>query len=91
MSAGKAPHSSAESIVDRLTQFATAQDHMAASSNEDRTHWHHVAVAETMNLAKARIEKLEAALRLIACHGIKRGDALHTIESIKRTARNALS
>jgi len=40
-----------------LLKYAEAQDHMAARSNEDREHWHHVALRDVMNESAKRLNR----------------------------------
>jgi hypothetical protein len=45
-------------IAVRCRKFAEAQRHMAANTKEDFTFWHHIAVAETLELAAKRIDEI---------------------------------
>lgn len=47
-------------IVARCRDVASVQEELASRSAEDRTHWHHVAVAEVLKLAAAELERLSS-------------------------------
>lgn len=44
-------------VVAALDKFAVAQEHLAAQTDEDRTHWHHVACAHLYAEAATRLRK----------------------------------
>ena len=62
-----------EAICKRLREYAAAQDRMAARTNEDITHWHHVGLCETLKKAADTIEALTAERTRADAAGFARG------------------
>jgi hypothetical protein len=52
-------------IIVALDKFAVAQEHMAANTNEDCTHWHHVACAHLYAEAAIRLKKAWRELQVL--------------------------
>ena len=44
-------------LLAALDSFGVAQEHLAANSTEDATHWHHIACAYLYAEAAARLRK----------------------------------
>ncbi len=54
-------HKTDASLIADLKHFGLAQEKMAADSNEDMTHWHHVALAHLLFEAARRLENCAIA------------------------------
>ena len=52
-------HYTLPDLIAQARGFANAQRHVAARSTEDRTHWHHVALADLLDELAERLAKTE--------------------------------